>query len=572
MKDAFLQIMPYFRYKIVILQGFKTYSFKIMIRRIILTMAFLASLSLSAKDVNMGSWQIVPLPQQVKEMSSAPFRITAKTTIYYAAGDEKQKKDAEFLASHIKEVTGIGVKTTDKQAKGQIRLALNAGDTQSEAYSLVVNKNGITISAISHAGIFYGIQSVMKALPITKNVKSVSLPAAEVTDAPRFAYRAFMIDVGRHYFSVPYLKKLIDVFAMHNINYFHWHLTEDQGWRLEIKKYPMLTQIGSKRKETILPTNKNEFDGVPVSGYYTQEEAREIVKYAADRYITVIPEVDMPGHMLAALASYPELGCTGGPYEVATRFGVFEDVLCAGKAQTLQFAKDVMDEIMDIFPSEYIHIGGDECPKNRWKVCGNCQKKIAELGIQELPKHSKEEQLQTWFMGEIEKQIRNRGRKMMGWDEILEGTPSKDITVCGWTSVNASIRSAREGHPTIVAPISNFYFSNPRINKIEGIPSIQRVYDLDPCSDKLTPAEQQNIIGAEGCIWTEWVKDAEKMEWELLPRLAALSEVQWTAKDKRNLENFFLRMLHMQDLYRLYGLNYKADIEDAVKKHLEEKK
>ena len=246
--------------------------------------------------------------------------------------------------------------------------------------------------------------------------------------------------------------------------------------------------------------------------------------------------------------------------------------MCAGKAQTLQFAKDVMDEIMDIFPSEYIHIGGDECPKNRWKVCENCQKKIAELGIQELPKHSKEEQLQTWFMGEIEKQIRNRGRKMMGWDEILEGTPSKDITVCGWTSVNASIRSAREGHPTIVAPITNFYFSNPRINKIEGIPSIQRVYDLDPCSDKLTPAEQKNIIGAEGCIWTEWVKDAKKMEWELLPRLAALSEVQWTAKDKRNLENFLPRMLHMQDLYRLYGLNYKADIEDAVKKHLEEKK
>ena len=554
-----------------------------MLRRIILTVALLASLSLSAKDLNVGSWQIVPLPEQVKEVEAAPFKITAKTTIYYAAGDEKQKKDAEFLASHIKEVTGIEVKTTDRQEKKQIRLALNSGDPKSEAYSLVVNKAGITISATSHVGIFYGIQSVMKALPIThnknvknaknvKSVKSVSLPAVEVKDAPRFAYRAFMIDVGRHYFSVPYLKKLIDVFAMHNINYFHWHLTEDQGWRLEIKKYPMLTQIGSKRKETILPTNKNEFDGVPVSGYYTQDEAREIVKYAADRYITVIPEVDMPGHMLAALASYPELGCTGGPYEVATRFGVFEDVLCAGKAKTLQFAKDVMNEIMDIFPSTYIHIGGDECPKNRWKACENCQKKIEELGIQELPKHSKEEQLQTWFMGEIEKLIRDRGRKMMGWDEILAGTPSKDITVCGWTSVNASIRSAREGHPTIVAPITNFYFSNPRINKIEGIPSIQRVYGLEPCSDKLTPAEQKNIIGAEGCIWTEWVKDAEKLEWELLPRLAALSEVQWTAKDKRNLENFLSRMLHMQDLYRLYGLNYKADIEDAVKKHLEEKK
>ena len=327
-----------------------------MLRRIILTVAFLASLSLSAKDLNMGSWQIVPLPEQVKEVEAAPFKITSKTTIYYAAGDEKQKKDAEFLASHIKEVTGIEVKTTDKQEKKQIRLALNAGDPKSEAYSLVVNKNEIIISATSHVGIFYGIQSVMKALPIAKDVKSVSLPAVEVKDAPRFAYRAFMIDVGRHYFSIPYLKKLIDVFAMHNINYFHWHLTEDQGWRLEIKKYPMLTQIGSKRKETILPTNKNEFDGVPVSGYYTQEEAREIVKYAADRYITVIPEVDMPGHMLAALASYPELGCTGGPYEVATRFGVFEDVLCAGKAKTLQFAKDVMNEIMDIFPSTRVRV------------------------------------------------------------------------------------------------------------------------------------------------------------------------------------------------------------------------
>lgn len=542
-----------------------------MFRRIILTVALLASLSIvSAKDKNIGNWQIVPLPQEVKETGGSPFQITAKTTIRYAAGYEKQKKDAEFLSAHIKEVTGIEVKTTTKTSKSQISLVLNAGDDKSEAYSILASKAGITVSATSHTGIFRGIQSIMKALPITKgeNVKSVSLPAVEVKDAPRFAYRAFMIDVGRHYFSVPYLKKLIDVFAMHNINYFHWHLTEDQGWRLEIKKYPMLTKIGSVRKQTIVQGSKDTYDGVPVSGYYTQEEAREIVKYAADRYITVIPEIDLPGHMLAALASYPELGCTGGPYEVTCRFGVFEDVLCAGKSKTLQFAKDVIDEVMDIFPSEYIHIGGDECPKDRWKECSNCQKKIADLGIKELPGHSKEEQLQTWFMGEIEKEIRSHGRKMMGWDEILEGTPAKDITVCGWTSQKASIRSAREGHPTIVAPITNFYFSNPRINKIEGIPSIQRVYDLDPCFDQLTPAEQKNIIGAEGCIWTEWVKDAEKMEWEMLPRLAALSEVQWTAKDRRNLEGFYPRLLHMQDLYRLYGLNYKADIEKAVKEHL----
>lgn len=542
-----------------------------MFRRIFLTVALLASLSfVSAKNENVGSWQIVPLPQEVRETGKAPFQITAKTTIRYAAGDDMQRKDADLLSAHIKEVTGIEVKATTKTSKSQIRLVLNAGDEKSEAYSISASKGGLVVSATSHAGMFRGIQSIMKALPITKgeNVKSVSLPAVEVKDAPRFAYRAFMIDVGRHYFSVPYLKKLIDVFAMHNINYFHWHLTEDQGWRLEIKKYPMLTKVGSVRKQTIVQGSQDSFDGIPVSGYYTQEEAREIVRYAADRYITVIPEIDMPGHMLAALASYPDLGCTGGPYEVSCRFGVFEDVLCAGKAKTLQFAKDVIDEVMDIFPSEYIHIGGDECPKDRWKECANCQKKIAELGINDITGHSKEEQLQTWFMGEIEKEIRSRGRKMMGWDEILEGTPAKDITVCGWTSQDASVRSAREGHPTIVAPITNFYFSNPRINKIEGIPSIQRVYDLEPCSEKLTPAEQQNIIGAEGCIWTEWVKDAEKMEWELLPRLAALSEVQWTAKDKRDLENFYPRLLHMQDLYRLYGLNYKADIEKAVREHL----
>lgn len=528
----------------------------------------------SQKEVSIGNLNVIPLPQEIIEATNAaPFAINSSTVICYPEGNEKLERTARFLASYIKEVTGTEVRTSTKEGKNSIILSVDPSvSSQKDGYELNISSEKVTVKGSTEAGVFYGIQTIYKALPITEGKTLASLPAGTVKDFPAYDYRGFMVDVGRHYFPVDYLKEIIDILAMHNINYFHWHLTEDQGWRLEIKKYPMLTQIGSKRKETILPTNKNEFDGVPVSGYYTQEEAREIVKYAADRYITVIPEVDMPGHMLAALASYPELGCTGGPYEVATRFGVFEDVLCAGKAQTLQFAKDVMDEIMDIFPSEYIHIGGDECPKNRWKVCENCQKKIAELGIQELPKHSKEEQLQTWFMGEIEKQIRNRGRKMMGWDEILEGTPSKDITVCGWTSVNASIRSAREGHPTIVAPISNFYFSNPRINKIEGIPSIQRVYDLDPCSDKLTPAEQQNIIGAEGCIWTEWVKDAGKMEWELLPRLAALSEVQWTAKDKRNLENFFPRMLHMQDLYRLYGLNYKADIEDAVKKHLEEKK
>ena len=237
--------------------------------------------------------------------------------------------------------------------------------------------------------------------------------------------------------------------ALHNINHFHWHLTEDQGWRIEIKKYPKLTEVGSTRKETITEPRSNEYDGTPVSGFYTQEEAREIVRYAADRFITVIPEIDLPGHMMAALASYPELGCTGGPYEIPTRFGVFDEVLCGGNEQTLQFAKDVLNEIMDIFPSPYIHIGGDECPKVRWEKCPKCQAKIRELGLKSTREHSKENQLQVWFMSEVEKEINARGRKMMGWDEILEGNPEPSVTVMGWTSPKASIQSAQLGHPKI---------------------------------------------------------------------------------------------------------------------------
>lgn len=519
-----------------------------------------------AKTASTANWQVIPLPKQVTNVDAQPFVLSKKTSIFYTDGDAKQKCNAEFLASYIKELTGIDVALTTSKADNQIRLALTDVPGGSEAYRLNVSKKTVTIDGATHAGVFYGMQTVMKSLPIVKGEKQVLLPAVEIADAPRFAYRAFMIDCGRHFFSVDYLKKLIDIFAMHNINYFHWHLTEDQGWRIEIKKYPLLTEIGSKRTGTITAPQSGEYDNVPVSGYYTQEEAREIVRYAAERYITVIPEIDMPGHMQAALASYNDLGCTGGPYEVCRHFGVIKEVMCAGKPQTLQFAKDVINEIMDIFPSPYIHIGGDECPKERWQACERCQAKIAELGLKDIDGHSKEEQLQTWFMDEVAKEIRARGRKMIGWDEILEGTPSKDVTVIGWTSPKATVRATKAGHPTVIAPIQHFYFSNVGLNKITGIPSIERVYNLEPYQDGLTPAEQQNVIGAEGCIWTEWVKDSKKMEWELLPRLAALCEVQWTQKDQRNLDSFLQRMLHIHDIYRLKNLNYKEDIEAAVKK------
>ena len=519
----------------------------------------------------VGNWNTIPLAQSIEPLKGKNFVLNGKTTIYCPDNaNELQKRNVEFLISYIEEVTGMKLKENSKMANNQIRLSLNSSIKGNEAYEIKSTSKVLMLSGSTPAGVFYGLQTLTKALPIAKNVKQVELPSVMISDSPRFVYRAFLIDVGRHFFSIEYLKKLIDMFALHHINYFHWHLTEDQGWRIEIKKYPKLTEIGSKRTETVLPGDK-EYDGTPVSGYYTQEEARELVKYAADRFITIIPEIDMPGHIQSALAAYPELGCTGGPYPVCTHFGVIKEVLCAGNPKALQLAKDVVNEIMDIFPSEYIHLGGDECPKDRWKECAKCQQKIKDLNLKDEEKHSKEELLQTWFMGELEKDIRARGRKMIAWDEILDGSPSKTVTVIGWTSKDASIRSARQGYPTVVAPITNFYFSNPRINKIEGIPSIQRVYDLDPCFDVLTPEEQKNIIGAEGCIWTEWVKDSTKLEWQLLPRLAALCEVQWTPKDKRNLDNFLSRMFHMQELYQLKNMNYRKDIGEDVLKSKESK-
>lgn len=519
------------------------------------------------QEVRTGSLNVIPLPQEVAETpSAAPFVINSSTTICYEEGNEKLASTARLLADYIKEVTGTEVKTATKAGKNSIVLKVAPSIGHKEGYELKVTADAVTLTGATEAGVFYGCQTIHKALPITEGKALASLPAGEVKDFPQYDYRGFMIDVGRHFFSKEYLKKLIDVMALHNINYFHWHLTEDQGWRIEIKKYPKLTEIGSHRKATMIAWGSDEDDGTPVSGYYTQEEAKEIVAYAAERFITVIPEIDMPGHMLAALASYPELGCTGGPYETAIRFGVFKEVLCGGDPKTLQFAKDVVNELMDIFPdAPYIHIGGDECPKEEWKKCPKCQAKIKELGLRDTKEHSKENQLQVYFMGEVQKEIAKRGKKMLAWDEILEGNPAPETTtVMAWTSPGASVKSAKLGHPTIVCPIGYLYFSNPGNNRLKGVSSVERVYTFEPQSEKLTLEEKKNIIGVQGCIWTEWTKDSVKMEWQMMPRIAALSELQWSNPAKKDLGGFLERLRHQLDLYELHSCHYKEDIEDVT--------
>lgn len=538
---------------------------KVQLKSIALcSLLMLGLASCSQKETVVGSLNVIPMPQEVTEQQDGkPFVITSSTEIYYSEGNEKMKRNAEFLKSYIKKITGIEVKTTTSEGKNSIALKLDNSVGQKEGYEMTVNSENITIKGSTEAGVFYGIQTLHKAMPITGGKEIPAIPCGEVKDYPRFGFRGFMIDVGRHYFTTDYLKEIIDMAALHNINYFHWHLTEDQGWRIEIKKYPKLTEIGSIRKETITAPGSGEYDGKPVSGFYTQEEAKEIVRYAAERYITVIPEIDMPGHMFAALASYPELGCTGGPYEVPTQFGVFEEVLCGGNEKTLQFAKDVINEIMEIFPSPYIHIGGDECPKKFWKTCPKCQGKIKELGLKDTKMHTKENQLQAWFMGEVEKEIQAKGRKMLAWDEILDGNPAKSTTVMAWTGPKARVRSAEQGYSTIACPITHLYFSNPGYNRLKGISSVERVYNFEPVPEEVSEEQKGNIIGAQGCIWTEWTKDSVKMEWQMMPRIAALAEIQWTDPQKKNLESFLKRLRHQIDIYTVYGYNYKQDIEDV---------
>lgn len=519
-----------------------------------------------------GNLDVIPQPQEiVLARDTTPFIIDRSTTIVYPATNEKMHRTADFLATFIKEMTGTEVRVSDKEkSSNAIILAVDSTMGHPEGYKLQITPEKVLLTGGSEAGVFYGIQTIHKALPILKDGKvAAALPAGTVTDFPRFRYRGFMIDVGRHFFPVSYLKQMIDLMALHNINYFHWHLTEDQGWRIEIKKYPKLTEIGSKRDSTIIDWETKKFDGKPHSGFYTQDEAREIVRYAADRFITVVPEIDLPGHTTAALASYPELGCTGGPYKVLCSFGVFPDVLCAGNDQTLQFTKDVLDEIMDIFPSEYIHIGGDECPKSRWEKCPKCQAKIKELGIKALSKHSKENQLQTYFMSELEKEINAHGRRMLGWDEVLEGGLTPNSTIMSWRGIQGGIEAARQHHDVIMTPIQRLYFSNPRINKMTGFEWMNRVYNFEPVPAELTDAEKKFVIGTQGCIWTEWTADSTKMEWQILPRMAALSEIQWTLPEHKNFERFMERLPEMLKIYSSLDYGYREDVfaADTLKTH-----
>ena len=510
-------------------------------------------------------YHVVPLPESIKISGGKPFILNASSAIVYAHGDSLLKRNAIFLAEYVKKSVGLSlvVQSHSLKSDGNIFLRIDKKINGDEAYKIEIDKHNIIVSGKTANGVFYGIQTLRKSLPIIQHAENVVMPSAMISDTPRFAYRGMMLDVARHFFSVDFVKEYIDLLALHNMNTFHWHLTDDQGWRIEIKKYPLLTKIGSIRKHTTLGRNSSLNDNTPYGGFYTQQQAREIVEYAKERYITVIPEIDMPGHMLGVLAAYPELGCTSGPYEVSGNWGVFDDILCAGNEKTYQFIQDVMDELMDIFPSKYIHLGGDEAPKTRWTTCEKCQGKIKSLGIKGDKECTAENRLQGYLVSRIEKYLNQKGRKIIGWDEILEGDVQKSATIMSWRGVDGGIKASRLGHDAIMTPVSYCYFDYYQTDKtwnepllIGGNLNIEKTYSYQPVPDSLTAAEKKHIIGVQGNLWTEYIVCPSLAEYQVLPRMAALSEVQWMQYDKKNYPDFRKRLEKLLQVYKLYGYKY----------------
>lgn len=525
----------------------------------------------SEKRTLNSDYEIIPKPLDVNSKGDASFLLKDGVAVIYPENNQKMQDNAEFLVDYVEKQTGVKLTShAGMPVDGAICLTLDLNDDNAEAYKLIVNDKRVCISGASEAGVFYGIQTLRKSLPVAQDI-NVNLSAVEIYDKPRLAYRGAMLDVARHFYTVDEVKTFIDMLALHNINRFHWHLTDDQGWRIEIKKYPKLMSVASERKETVVGRwYSGIYDGKPYGGYYTQDELRDVIDYAAKRHITIIPEVDLPGHMQAALTAYPELGCTGGPYEVRTIWGVSQDVLCVGNDFTLQFVKDVLSEVADIFPSEYIHIGGDECPKVRWEKCPKCQERIKSLGLKSDAKHTKEQRLQSYMIQEAAKYLKEKGKRIIGWTEILEGGLVPDATLMSWIGESGGIEAAHQHHDVIMTPNTYLYFDYYQSKKVEDEPlaiggylPIEKTYNYEPMPKELTEEEQQYIKGVQANLWTEYIPIFSQVQYMVLPRLGAAAEVQWTDPSKKDYKDFLRRVPHLVAVYDCYGWNYATHVYDV---------
>ena len=540
-------------------------------------------MAIVATNVQAQTVNIVPQPASVITKQGS-FVLTKNTVL--AVQDEGDRKAANFFNDYLKKFYGFSLDVDRKEGSNFIRLNTRKfiQAPAKEGYSFNVTKDGVTIEGNSYASTFHGIQTLIQLLPVpevseAKKSQSLSIPMVQVQDEPRFAYRGLHLDVSRHIFPVDFIKQYIDYIALHKMNFFHWHLTDDQGWRIEIKKYPRLTEVGGYRNGTIIgryPGSAN--DNIPYGGFYTQDQVKEVVQYAADRHVTVVPEIEMPGHASAAIAAYPYLSCfpemkttIPGPASeksknangklVQETFGVFDDVFCAGKDSTFVFLQDVMDEVLQLFPSQYIHVGGDESPKTHWMKCPRCQQRIKDEGLKD------EHHLQSYFIQRMEKYLNGKGRTLIGWDEILEGGLAPNAVVMSWRGESGGIAAAKEAHQVIMTPGSHVYFDHTQSSfedsvVIGGYTTIEKTYSYEPIPKELNAAQGKFVMGAQANLWTEYMKNPRKVEYMLLPRLSALSEVLWTPKEKKSWDSFEKKLPLIYKRYDLWGANYSTAFYD----------
>ena len=528
----------------------------------ILTLLLLFSvISIAQQTLNL-----IPKPQNI-EYHSDSFILNSKTVIQA----DKNSFEAKYLQQIIEQQLGLNLEiTTSSKAKSKIIFVTKIIEEKKsfkEWYNLSISKNEVVIKATEDHGIFYAIQTLIQLLPLEKSLE-IKIPCLSITDQPKFQWRGMHLDVSRHFFPKDFIKKYIDYLAMYKMNTFHWHLTDDQGWRIEIKKYPKLTEVGAWRNGSMVGHYTDQtFDDIRYGGFYTQDEIKEIVAYAKERHITIVPEIEMPGHALAALASYPEFSCTGGPFEVGKTWGVLEDVFCP-KDETFTFLENVLSEVIDLFPSEYIHIGGDESPKVRWKSCPHCQKRIKEEHLKD------EHELQSYFIQRIEKFVNSKGRKIIGWDEILEGGLAPNAAVMSWRGTEGGIAAAKQKHFVVMSPGSHCYFDHyqgePKNEPIAfgGYTNVEKVYSFNPIPKELSAEESKYILGAQANLWTEYINTPEQVEYMVFPRIAALSEVLWGTSDPNNYnyKEFEKRLIKHFEMYEKKEINYSKAIFEVTSK------
>lgn len=521
-------------------------------------------------------YNIIPLPQKVIPQKGK-FVINEKTTISFKEEEAAIKSIAQDLQKAIQQATGLRLNITGKGENNiqvnSIQFQIDKSLSKEEGYALICTPKQIVIKAQKPIGLFYGFQTLMQLFPpqLEKGSNSIVIPSVEISDNPRFSYRGIHLDVSRHFFDVATIKELIDQLAYYKINYFHWHLTDDQGWRIEIKQYPKLTEVGAFRNGTLIGhynDQPHQFDGKRYGDFYTQEEIREVVRYAQDRFITIIPEIEMPGHAQAVLAAYPELGCDDGQYEVWQKWGISDNVFCP-KEETFEFLENVLEEVMDLFPGQYIHVGGDECPKIKWKESAFCQDLMKKEELKD------EHELQGYFIRRMEDYILSKGRKIIGWDEIMEGNLiSKNATIMSWRGIEGGIEAAKLGHSVVMTPTSHCYFDYYQSDHpdeplaIGGFTPLKKVYEYNPIPEELNEQQSQYILGAQGNLWTEYIPTTSKLHYMLFPRLCALAETVWTNESNKNFETFVDRLpTHLNRLESL-GIrpaNHLYDLNSSVK-------